>query len=597
MRKARLWMTVYLLLNTLLIGELQSQSIASQIAQVENNLAGRLILNDKPYKLQDRMRHYHVKGLSIAVINNYQMVWAKGYGWANEKEQRPVTTNTLFKPGSISKTLNALGVLKLVQEKQLSLDKDINEYLTSWKFPYDSLSKGKKINLAHLLSHTGGLSVYGGFPGYSPNDILPTIPEILDGKAPANTPAVRSLFEPGLQFQYSGGGTIISQLILTENSHQSYEKFMYNRVLKPLGMLNSFYSAAPPSKQVFNKIATGYTKNGDTVAATFRIYPEQAPLGLWTTPTELAKYLIETQLSYKGRSSKLLNQEMTRLHLTPFIDQSAAMGVFTLDKNGERYFFHDAANEGFRGMFYGSLDGGNGVIVFVNSDDGDIILELLASVANVYDWKGFDKPQNINTIQLSDSVAAKYVGSYLYDGILAEVTKKQDGLYYWTQGQDVKMYFTSEKDFVNMEFLAEKSFLTNLNGMVTGFARKVNGKEFSPAQKLVSLDTIKTNDGQLNSYAWHLIETKRFQRAIPYLQRAMVLEPQDISVQLNLAHAYLWNQDFQKAVSVYQSYLATNNMDSSLLKKNILQDFEYFEKMGFDKSTMEKLILALKLKS
>jgi tetratricopeptide (TPR) repeat protein len=288
---------------------------------------------------------------------------------------------------------------------------------------------------------------------------------------------------------------------------------------------------------------------------------------------------------------------MTRLHLTPFIDQSAAMGVFTLDKNGERYFFHDAANEGFRGMFYGSLEGGNGVIVFVNSDDGDIILELLASVAKVYDWKGFDKPQNINTIQIADNVAAKYVGTYLYDGVLAEVTKKEDGLYYWTQGQDVKMYFTSEKDFVNMEFLAEKSFLTNLTGMVTGFARKVNGKEFSPAQKLVSLDTIKTNEGQLNSYAWHLIETKRFQAAIPYLQRAMVLEPQDISVQLNLAHAYLWNQDFQKAVSVYQSYLATNNMDSSLLKKNILQDFEYFEKMGFDKTLMEKIIVALKLKS
>lgn len=159
------------------------------------------------------------------------------------------------------------------------------------------------------------------------------------------------------------------------------------------------------------------------------------------------------------------------------------------------------------------------------------------------------------------------------------------------------MYFTSEKDFVNMEFLAEKSFLTNLNGTVIGFAIKVNGKEFSPVQKLTNLDTIKTNEGQLNSYAWHLIETKRFQTAIPYLQRAMELEPQDISVQLNLAYAYLWNQDFQKAVSVYQSYLATKNMDSSLLKKNLLQDFEYFEKMGFDKSVMEKLILALKLKS
>jgi tetratricopeptide (TPR) repeat protein len=243
------------------------------------------------------------------------------------------------------------------------------------------------------------------------------------------------------------------------------------------------------------------------------------------------------------------------------------------------------------------LDGGNGVIVFVNSDDGDIILELLSSVATVYHWKGFEKPQNINTIQLSDNVAATYVGTYLYDGILAEVTRKPDGLYYWTQGQDVKMYFTSEKDFVNMEFLAEKSFLTNQNGTVIGFGRKVNGKEFSPAQKLKNLDTIKTNEGQLNSYAWHLIESKRFQAAIPYLQRAIELEPQEISAQLNLAHAYLWNQQYEKAIAAYQTYLATANMDRSLLKKNILQDFEYFDNMGFDKTLMEKLVIELKLKS
>lgn len=112
-------------------------------------------------------------------------------------------------------------------------------------------------------------------------------------------------------------------------------------------------------------------------------------MGLWTNPSELSQYLIETQLAYKGKSSKVLNKAMATLHVTPYIDGSSAMGVFIGDRNGEKYFFHDAGNEGFRGLFYGSVEGGNGVVVFVNSDDGNIILELLFSVAAAYKWKGF----------------------------------------------------------------------------------------------------------------------------------------------------------------------------------------------------------------
>ena len=140
------------------------KEVEEQIKQVENNLAGRLKITGES-NILDRMAHFKVKGLSIAVVKNHEVVWAKGYGWADVNEKRPVTTETLFKPGSISKSLNAVGALRLVQDHQLDLYKDINEYLSSWKFPYDSLSKRKKISLANLLSHTAGLSVYGGFPG------------------------------------------------------------------------------------------------------------------------------------------------------------------------------------------------------------------------------------------------------------------------------------------------------------------------------------------------------------------------------------------------------------------------------------------------
>ena len=135
-----------------------SKEVEEQIKQVENNLCGRVrIEGQAPYNISERMAYYKVKGLSVAVVQNYQLVWAKGYGWADEKEKRPVTPQTLFEPGSISKSFNALGVLKLAQDKKLDLNTDINTYLRSWKFPYDSLSKNKKITLMHLLSHSAGL--------------------------------------------------------------------------------------------------------------------------------------------------------------------------------------------------------------------------------------------------------------------------------------------------------------------------------------------------------------------------------------------------------------------------------------------------------
>jgi hypothetical protein len=290
-----------------------------------------------------------------------------------------------------------------------------------------------------------------------------------------------------------------------------------------------------------------------------------------------------------------LNQQMAQLHLTPFIDNSATMGSFIGDRNGEKYFFHDAGNEGYRGLYYGSVEGGNGVVIFVNSDEGDIILELLSSVSTVYNWKGFTKPINVVTKKISDALAQKYVGAFLYDGKIAEVTKKHDGLYFWTDGQDAKMYFTSDKDFVNIQFLAEKSFITDRDGNITGYTRNVNGKEFPAAMKITKVDTIKTTEGQLNVFGWHLLETKRFVEAIAFINRGIALEPNDISASLNLAHCYLFKNEFDKAIQLYKAYLAKNPKDDSSFKGMIKQDFDYFRKIGFDKTLMEKVSAALKL--
>src|SRR6187402_536926 len=163
------------------------------------------------------MAHYKVNGISIAVIHNYKLEWAKGYGWADVANKIPVTTTTRFQAGSISKSLNAIGVLKLAKNRSINLYADINKYLTSWKTPYNGAYKGKIINTVQLLSHTAGINI-SGFSGYTAGQPIPTTVQVLDGKAPANSPAIHSIIQPGVKYEYSGGGTTITQLLIENNT-------------------------------------------------------------------------------------------------------------------------------------------------------------------------------------------------------------------------------------------------------------------------------------------------------------------------------------------------------------------------------------------
>lgn len=537
--KTLLSISLCLTVGSLLAQNKYSKEIEAQIKQFENNLSGRVIINGKPDNILDRMAYYKVKGVSIAVIENYQLVWAKGYGWADEKEKRPVTPSTLFIPGSISKTFNAIGVLKLAQEKKLDLNTDINTYLKSWKFPYDSISKGKKITLKHLLSHSAGLSFHGS-DGYSRTAKIPTLQQILEGQPPSSSLSVRSEFEPGLYHQYSNGGIVITQLMVTDITKQPYEKFMYNNVLKPLGMTNSFFNQPPPNDKL-HLIATGYNEDGTALATKYNIIPEQAAGGLWTTPSEVSKFIIETQLAMEGKSTKVLSSEMTNLQLTPTVDEVSALGIFIDKRKNTKYFTHDARNYGYFGVYYGSMEGGNGVVVFANSYNVGLLPEIANSIASVYKWKDFYTPVYKNEISVPESILKKYTGVYLYEGKLASVFKKQDGYYYYADGIASKMLFSSDLDFFNQEFPSEKSFILDGFGNVTGYARKLNGVERLPATKVVSVDTIKAKQGELNGIGWHLLETKRFADAILYLKRATELEPNDNGAINNLAHGYLFN--------------------------------------------------------
>jgi CubicO group peptidase (beta-lactamase class C family) len=329
------------------------------------------------------MKLYNVPGLSIAVIDNYKMVWAKGYGVIESGSSTPVTPKTMFQAGSISKPVAATGALYLAEHGKLVLDENVNEKLKTWRVPENDFTKNDKITLRRLMSHTAGLTVHG-FPGYDTNDPLPTLVQIFNGEKPANTAPIRVDIVPGTKEVYSGGGVTIEQQLMMDVTGKTFPALMRELVLDKLGMADSSYEQPqPPARAAMT--ASGTYADGRVVHGRWHIYPEMAAAGLWTTATDLSKFAIEIALSKHGKANRVLSEKMTNEMLTPVLEE-AGLGLF-MDKNNPGQFGHNGADEGFQAILTMNAESGKGVAIMANSDNGIAVGDiLLRSVAKEYGW-------------------------------------------------------------------------------------------------------------------------------------------------------------------------------------------------------------------
>jgi CubicO group peptidase (beta-lactamase class C family) len=359
--------------------------LATRIQHIENNLAVAFGENQPPLrlKLQKLMEFYHVPGLSVAVVDHYKIAWAKGYGVTEPGSSTSVTTKTLFQAGSISKPVSATGALYLVESGKLSLDENVNQKLRSWKVPDNEFTKNQKVTLRRILSHSAGLTVHG-FPGYDVGEPIPTLVQILNGEKPSNTGPIRVDYVPGSQERYSGGGVTIEQQLIIDVTGEAFPQFMRETVLDKIGMSNSTYEQPLPRPRAA-LAASGARADAKVVPGKWRIYPEMAAAGLWTNPTDLAKFGIEIALSKHGKSNRVLSEASTREMLKPQIDH-VGLGFFLGDGESPHIFEHGGADDGFQALFVFS-DLGQGVVVMTNSDNGDkVAAYLIRSVAEEYGW-------------------------------------------------------------------------------------------------------------------------------------------------------------------------------------------------------------------
>ncbi|MFN0181015.1 MAG: serine hydrolase domain-containing protein [Gemmatimonadales bacterium] len=345
-----------------------------------------------PLTLSEIMARFKVPGVSVAVIKDFKIHWTKGYGLADVATNTPVGITTAFQAASISKPVMAMAAVRLAQEGRLSLDQDINALLKSWKVPAIELTRTQPVTPRALLSHTSGSDDGFGFPGYDPAAPRPTVVQILNGEKPSNVGPVKFVRPPFTGQKYSGGGTQIVQLALTDLTGLPFAELMRQKVLDPLGMSASSYEQ-PPTGAIAERTARAHDGRGASMGAKWHVYPEQGAAGLWTTPSDLALVAIEVQRAIQGPAGKVLSQASAREMIAPTGLGPFAVG-FMVEKRGEGwYFMHSGGNWGFRCDLVAHVRKGYGVVVMTNGDNGGpIIREIEERVAAAYGWDSLDKP-------------------------------------------------------------------------------------------------------------------------------------------------------------------------------------------------------------
>lgn len=441
-----------------------------RIKRVEKGLIKAVVIKGekvKKMKLSDRMEYYKVPGVSIAVIDKYQIEWAKGYGVKETGSSEPITSLSIFQAASLSQAVAASGALHFVERGELDLDADINETLSSWRVPEHELTREKKVTTRGLLSHRAGL-IPVEFKGYAQGEALPSLEEILNGKDPANSPVIWVNILPGSKFQYSEAGYVILQQILVDIEKKPFAKIIEETVLAPLQMTRSTFECPLPD-ELREETVTGHSREGKPVKGKWHNYPEKAASGLWSTPSDLALFAIDIMETAMGKSQRVISPETARVMLTAQVG-FAGLGFLIKDKGDILRFLQRGRNEGYESLMVAYPVRGQGAVIMTNSDNGAYLIdEILRGISAVYKWPHFE-PEVKTLYRLDPSVYAQYVGTYeVNPDYVLTVTHEDYYLIIQPTGQaPTKFLVESQTTFFSTDPYIKIRFVRDDLGEVTG---------------------------------------------------------------------------------------------------------------------------------
>ena len=573
-------------------------TLPARIALVENSLLPYVPVTSLPgWNLRERMKFHRVPGLSIAVVRNYKIEWAKGYGLADTVARTLVTPATLFSAGSISKLVAAGAALALVQQGRLALDAPINTYLKSWTLGENDFTRQRAVTLRLLLGHQGGTSQSAYF-GFVPSArALPSVVDILSGQPNADTRAVGVNRLPGSGFQYSGGGYLVAQLAMMDATGQDFAALTGRLLFRPLGMGSSTYAQPLPAR-LQARAAGAYSSNSWFKGVPY-LYPQQAPAGLYATPSDLARFLIEVQQAYRGRG-KVLSQASAQAMLTPQADISTGtyreqmgLGAFLLQRadrtdEASRYFEHTGVNAGFLAYAMGSVVGGNGVVIMMNNNNGadELGKELRRAVALVYGWPGF-LPPPLRPAPTTPAALAAAAGRYQRgpDEVLTFAPEGNHWLETINAGPPILTYPAGGDTVAFTDFPMRGTFGRDGSGQIVSF-RMLGAENAMPrlaptqllpnellrlgriAEAVAGYRALHLGEYQLTYMAYDLLAQRppRLPAVQGLLELAQEQFPQSAIVQARWGDYYLAINDKSKARAAYQAALLQNPQDKELME-------------------------------
>ena len=369
-----------------------------------------------PHILQDS----RVPGATIALIQHGQVVWTKGYGLADVQQGTPVTPQTVFQAASISKTVTAWGVMKLVEDGTLVLDAPAESYLSRWHIP-PSRFDSDEVTIRRLLNHTSGFAAVD-YVGYPPAQPLPSLEESLTVGPPEPTDRMKSIpgsagnggarivTQPGQAFVYSDSNYVLLQLIIEEVTGESFAIHMQREILSPLGMTDSSFARLP---ELIARTAIPYDAYGKPLPDF--PFTELAPAGLYTTASDLGRF-VAAGLPGAGDGPVgrgILTPDSVRVMTSPAVPipgfegwvygDAYGLGYFVETRPGGNYLLsHSGGNLGWSCEFAASPSPGDGITIMTNSSIGH---EVFAEALTLWtDWLGLDEAHIARSILLSHRV-------------------------------------------------------------------------------------------------------------------------------------------------------------------------------------------------
>jgi CubicO group peptidase (beta-lactamase class C family) len=374
-RRALLFLT---LLFTAMLSPGSSAPQAAEPSAIESDLIITVQGEERRVSPDEALKLLNIPSASIALIDEGRIAFARAYG-------KDATPETLYQAASLSKFVAAIGAMRLVQDGTLALDQDVNDKLTAWKVPSNSFDATHKVTLRGLLSMTGGIGV-PGFLGYEAGVPIPTLTQILDGTSPANSPQVTVIAVPGSGYRYSGGGYEIAEALMQDSTGKPFPQLMQDLVLGPMRMTDSSFDQ-PPSAAFAGRAVSGHFSDGRELPRRWHVFPEHAAAGLWSTPTDLAKLLVQLADVWQGLSSIFLRRQTLEEMLTPQNGGPYGLGAAIAGEGASLVLMKRGQNVGYQGYLILYPASGQGMVVMTNSDNGSKLAEaLIKRAASAYGW-------------------------------------------------------------------------------------------------------------------------------------------------------------------------------------------------------------------